>query len=206
MHNYYNIIPSVLLDILILFFFESLILLIYVIPLQESAISKQLIQIGIKSKDFFVKLDQSLQQNIIDINSKFNQSSDSPQVNAQLNSGKILFRKPLEFLRFLIDPAKTEEQKNIKTKRTNYILIFTFTSFGLILLLLLIGYLFNKTINWKPIIISTILILLLIIIFEICYFVLLIIIFEICYFVFILSNKKHNEDKAKKIAMDYLLN
>lgn len=149
MHNYYNIIPAILIDVFIILIFEGLLFFLYLEKKEENIITSQ--------------LDNNLQNAIRSIGNK--QNIDT--INTVLKSMAV--NKVLNPL----DIQKDAEKNYIEKTRTKGIIIFISVVFGVLLLLLLYKYIvvdvFNNTINWFKVGIIVSFTISLIIIMEILY-------------------------------------
>jgi len=147
MHNYYNILPTILIDIFIILVFEGLVFFLYLVKHEENIISNQL-------NDFFVLLNQK-KANITDPTQK--QLLDF--VNAQLNN--------------YMPIAMNKEKTYNDTLYKNGLIIYLSTLLLIIIILFIYSYIviykLGKKIDWITIIIIVFLTFILIIIMEVLY-------------------------------------
>jgi hypothetical protein len=216
MHNYYNILPSVIINVCIIFLFQGLLFLLYLLPLLQKEIAKTLYERGQESKEIFQQLDESIQNSnkLSLLNSSGSIISKSniaiapsipsilapsiPSIPILPNIQQQIKSTIIKALNLIVGISKKNEKDAFESGKTNYIIILTFTTFGLILLLLVYWYLivkkWKKSINWKSIFISLI------------FIILFIIGFLLMYSIFILNKKKINEDKLKLFFISRLIN
>lgn len=147
MHNYYNIIPSVLLDILVIFLLEGIVFYKFLFPMEKQLVNNQL--------DNFIKQLQTYVSNAT--------------VQANLNNE---IRTAIKQYIMLI----TNDEKTYISESSNYfIIVFGLTCLGLFILVYIYYFICKYTlgvaIDWTSIIISLFFIVICIIGFEIIYFI-----------------------------------
>jgi len=205
MHNYYNIIPFALLNILIIFFFVGLSFLVIAVPLIEELVSKQLIASGIETNQQINQLDEYKTLIPIEQVNKIFQPIQSIELFQPIQPNQSLpltisFKEILlNYMKPIFTQAMNDEKKILDKKKTEYILIFVFTTFGLSLCLIAyVLYLKYKikvfNVDWKNILIS------------VGCFILSIILVLLIYMFTIIPNKKTNTKKAELITLNIFNN
>jgi hypothetical protein len=147
MHNYYNIIPSLLLDILVIFFLEGIVFYKFIFPMEKNLAANQLTQ----------------------FNTKLKAEMTSPIIQKNLDDAS------RQALQTNLDIITKTEKDFIKQSNNYYIMVFGLFCLGLLVLVSLYYYICKNTlgvtINWSVLLISLFLIVVCIIGFEITYFI-----------------------------------
>lgn len=147
MHNYYNIIPSVLLDIFVIFLLEGIVFYKFLFPMEKELASKQ----------------------INDFNQQLKTYINKPIVQANINN------EIRNTIKQNITLITNNEKKYIDKSSQYFLLVFGFSCLGLLILVyiyyFICKYTLNVNINWKTIFISLFFIVICIIGFEIIYFI-----------------------------------
>lgn len=147
MHNYYNIIPSVLLDIFVIFLLEGIVFYKFLFPMEKELASKQI-------NDFSQQLKTYINKPIIQAN-----------INNEIRNT----------IKQNITLITNNEKKYIDKSSQYFLLVFGFSCLGLLILVyiyyFICKYTLNVNINWKTIFISLFFIVICIIGFEIIYFI-----------------------------------
>jgi hypothetical protein len=188
MHNYYNIFPGVMLDILLIFFLEGIIFYKFIFPMEKEAASNQL-------KEFNNKLIDKINATLKEYNSEVENIQKSGIHNT--NVGKTIDKKTREILKQDIEIIVNYEQNYLKESSKYFLFIFLLTCIGFIVAIIIYyyfcKYMLSKEINWGPTFLSLI------------FIVFGIIGFEIVYFYYIFLNKKINEKKIIKYFVEEIL-
>lgn len=147
MHNYYNILPSVLLDILLIFLLEGIVFYKFLFPMEKDLANKQL---DVFNKQLQTYINESI-------------------VQANLNDD---IRTAIKHDIMLI----TEQEKTYINESSKYfIIVFGLTCLGLFISVYIYYFICKYTlgvaIDWKSILISLLFIVIFIIGFEIIYFI-----------------------------------
>lgn len=147
MHNYYNIIPSVLLDILVIFLLEGIVFYKFLFPLEKELASNQL-------DNFNKQLQTYISDSIVQENLNDN-IRESIKKNIML--------------------ITNDEKKYINESSKYFIIVFGFTCLGLFISIyiyyFICKYTLGVSIDWYSILISLFFIVICIIGFEIMYFI-----------------------------------
>lgn len=147
MHNYYSIIPSVLLDILVIFFLEGIVFYKFIFPMEKNLAANQLAEFNTKLK---VEMQNPAIQNNLD------------------NLSRQVLQQDLNAI------TKTEKDF-IKQSNDYYIMVFGLVCIGLLVLVFFYYYICKNTlgvtIDWSIILIALGIIVVCIIGFEIIYFI-----------------------------------
>ena len=150
MHNYYNILPTILIDVLIILIFEGLLFFLYLEKQQENIISNQL-------NDFIEKVNQTK------IQKTDNTTTDTITIFSMLSS----IIKP--YIEISMANEKAYNEKQYKTG----LIIYIFTLIGIIVSLLIYSYIviikYGKTIDWLIVVLTVIITIVLIIVLELLY-------------------------------------
>lgn len=150
MHNYYNILPTILIDILIILIFEGLLFFLYLEKQQENIISNQL-------NNFFEKINQTTQQT----------TNDTTAYTTNIFSTVSIIIKP--FIELAMANEKAYNEKQYKKG----LLIYIFTLIAIVVSLLIYSYIviktFGKTIDWLIVVLTVIITIGLIIVLELLY-------------------------------------
>jgi hypothetical protein len=188
MHNYYNIFPSVMLDILMIFFLEGIVFYKFIFPMEKDLASGQL-------NDFNDKLIQKINSTIDSYKISHSNIQDSGFLDSQTK--QIINDKSREILKQNIQSIVNNEDYYIQESSKYFVFIFLLTCAGILVTIFIYYYvckhMFNVDIDWKSILISLI------------FIVIGIIGFEIVYFFKIFLKKKINEKKIIKIFIDEIL-
>ena len=162
MHNYYNVLPIILIDVLIILIFEGLLFFLYLEKKQEKIITNQL-------SDFFDKLNQSKAQH----------NDDTEDIISMFGS----IVKPF------IEISMVNEKEFNESQYKKGLIIYSFTIVIVLVALLIYSYVviikYGKTIDWK------------IVLLTVFITIVLIIILELLYVKYVLFNKKFNESQIK---------
>ena len=146
MHNYYNILPTILIDILIILIFEGLLFFLYLEKQQENIISNQL-------NNFFEKINQTKQQTTDDTTTIFSTVSS--------------------IIKPFIELAMANEKAHNEKQYKKGLLIYIFTLIAIVVSLLIYSYIviktFGKTIDWLIVVLTVIITIGLIIVLELLY-------------------------------------
>jgi hypothetical protein len=149
MHNYYNILPTILIDILIILIFEGLLFFLYLEKQQENIISNQL-------SDFFDKINQTKQQ-------ATQQTTDDTTIFSMLS----------DIIKPFIELAMANEKAHNEKQYKKGLLIYIFTLIAIVVSLLIYSYIviktFGKTIDWLIVVLTVIITIGLIIVLELLY-------------------------------------
>jgi len=149
MHNYYNILPTILIDILIILIFEGLLFFLYLEKQQENIISNQL-------SDFFDKINQTKQQST-------QQTTDDTTIFSMLS----------DIIKPFIELAMANEKAHNEKQYKKGLLIYIFTLIAIVVSLLIYSYIviktFGKTIDWLIVVLTVIITIGLIIVLELLY-------------------------------------
>ncbi len=147
MHNYYNILPTILIDVLIILIFEGLLFFLYLEKQQENIISNQL-------NEFMNKLYQ-------------NTSSSQDQSIKQLITIAEEIMKP-----HIKTSMENEEKHNTSQYKLGLIIYFCML-LAIIITLLIYSFIvikkLGKIIDWKTVLITVGITIFLIIILELLY-------------------------------------
>ena len=147
MHNYYNIIPSTLLDILIIFLLEGIVFYKFLFPMEKELA-------GNKLADFNAKL----QKYITDATKQVNIPND---IRATINQYIMLITK--------------DEKEYIRESSKYFLIVFGLTCLGLFISVYIYYFICKYTLgislDWTSIFISLFFIVLCIIGFELIYFI-----------------------------------
>ena len=147
MHNYYNIIPSVLLDILVIFLLEGIVFYKFLFPMEKKLASNQL-------DDFNTKL-------ITYINNSIIQNNLNNDIRTAIKQNIMLITN--------------DEKTYINESSKYFIIVFGLTCLGLFILVYIYYFICKYTlgvnIDWASILISLFFIVVCIIGFEIIYFI-----------------------------------
>jgi hypothetical protein len=147
MSGYYNILPTILIDIFIILLFEGLVFFLYLIKQEEQIISKELGK--------FLLIIRQKEENITDPLQKKLIETAREQIN---NYMPIVMK---------------QDQKYIETLYKNGLIIYLFTLLAIIIILFIYSYIvkykLNKTIDWGTIFIIVFITIILIIIMELLY-------------------------------------
>lgn len=147
MHNYYNIIPSTLLDILIIFLLEGIVFYKFLFPMEKELAGNQL-------EDF----NKKLQKYITDASEKANLTDD---IRATINQYIMLITK--------------DEKEYIRESSKYFLIVFGLTCLGLFILVYIYYFICKYTlgisVDWTSIFISLFFIVVCIIGFQIIYFI-----------------------------------
>jgi len=147
MHNYYNIIPSVLLDILIIFLLEGIVFYKFLFPMEKDLAQDQL-------EDFNKKIKKYI--------------NDSPIRIADLDD------KTKESIKKGIMYITKQEKQYLEESSIYFLIVFGLTCLGLFILVYIYYIICNTsriTLDWTSIFISLFFIVICIIGFEIIYFI-----------------------------------
>ena len=146
MHNYYNVLPIILIDVLIILIFEGLLFFLYLEKQQEKIITNQL-------SDFFDKLNQS----------KAQQNDDTEDIISMFGS----IVKPF------IEISMANEKEFNESQYKKGLIIYSFTIVIILVALLIYSYVviikYGKTIDWKMVVLTVVITIVLIIILELLY-------------------------------------
>jgi len=149
MHNYYNILPTILIDILIILIFEGLLFFLYLEKQQENIISNQL-------SDFFDKINQTKQQ-------ATQQTTDDTTIFSMLS----------DIIKPFIELAMANEKAHNEKQYKKGLQIYIFTLIAIVVSLLIYSYIviktFGKTIDWLIVVLTVIITIGLIIVLELLY-------------------------------------
>jgi uncharacterized protein YacL len=149
MNNYYNILPTILIDILIILIFEGLLFFLYLEKQQENIISNQL-------NNFFEKINKNKQQ-----------TTDNTTPDTTIFSKVSIIIKPF------IELAMANEKQYNEKQYKKGLLIYIFTLIGIIVSLIIYSYIvikkFGKTIDWLIVVLTVIITIGLIIVLELLY-------------------------------------
>ena len=147
MHNYYNIIPSVLLDILVIFLLEGIVFYKFLFPMEKKLVSNQL-------DDFTIQLQTYI-----------NDLTVHPNLNDEIRT----------VIKQYIMLITNDEKTYISESSKYFIIVFGLTCLGLFILLYIYYFICKYTlgvaIDWTSILISLVFIVICIIGFEIIYFI-----------------------------------
>ena len=147
MHNYYNIIPSVLLDILVIFLLEGIVFYKFLFPMEKDLASNQL-------NDFNTQLKQSINDSII-------QANLNDDIRTTIKQNIMLITN--------------DEKKYISESSKYFIIVFGLTCLGLLISVYIYYFICKYTlginIDWTSILICLFFIVVCIIGFEIIYFI-----------------------------------
>lgn len=143
MHNFYNILPTILIDILIILIFEGLLFFLYLEKMQENIINDQL-------NNFFKKLSDS-----------------------KSSSNDILYLFIENTLQPYIKNAIDQEYQYNTNQYKLGIIIYGISLVSIVILLLGYSYvvvnILHKTLDWKTILITVFITIFLIIVMETLY-------------------------------------
>lgn len=146
MHNYYNILPSVLLDVLFIFFLEGVVFYKFLFPMEKNLAANQL-------SDFNMKLKQKMSSQIVQSN---------------------LDTESLQILQKDIDTITNSEKNFINDSSNYFIIVFSLFCLGILIIVIIYYYVckytFGIQVNWQIIFVSLFFIVICIIVFEIVYF------------------------------------
>lgn len=147
MHNYYNIIPSVLLDILVIFLLEGLVFYKFLFPMEKELAGNQL-------EDFNKQLNAYINDSVV-----------------QANLNDDIRKKIREYISLI-----TSAEKKYLSESSNYFkIIFGLTCLGLFLAVyiyyFICKYTLGVSVDWTSIFICLFFIVVGIIGFEIIYFI-----------------------------------
>jgi len=147
MHNYYNIIPSVLLDILVIFLLEGIVFYKVLFPMEKQLASNQL-------DDFNTKLKSYIDDEII-------QANLNDEIRTAIKQNIMLITN--------------YEKKYISESSKYFIIVFGLTCLGLFISVYIYYFICKYTlginIDWTSILICLFFIVVCIIGFEIIYFI-----------------------------------
>jgi len=147
MHNYYNILPSVLLDILVIFLLEGTVFYKFLFPMEKQLVSNQL-------DDFTTQLKTYINDSIVKANL-------NDETRTALKQGIMLITN--------------DEKTYINESSKYFIIVFGLTCLGLFILVyiyyFICKYTLGVSIDWTSILISLFFIVICIIGFEIIYFI-----------------------------------
>lgn len=146
MHNYYNILPTILIDVLIILIFEGLLFFLYLEKQQEKIISTQLL-------DFLDKLHIAKSE--------------------QDNSAKQILKVITEIANPYVKTSMNDEKEYNEKQYKLGIIIYSSILLGIIISLIVYSYvvvrIYGKTIDWSIVIITVVITILLIILLEMLY-------------------------------------
>ena len=166
MHNYYNILPTILIDVFIILVFEGILFFLYLAQQQENIINN--------------KLD--------DVMIQINESKKTLNTTYQL-----LFSYISNIIQPHIENNMAQEQsyneKNYKLGLIIFIATLVFIIIGLLIYSYIVINILGKTIEWKNVLITVFIT------------IVLIVILELLYVKYILFNKKFNESQ---IELDFI--
>ena len=149
-YNYYNIIPIILLNVLVILLFEGILFFIYLLDMQTSLIN-----------DIIKKKQNHLS------NEKINNNAD---VNTNLYN---MFIDNNNLNNININLLTDGEKNNIKKQKAIGILLYITLLIGIVILLCVYVYIvnkkYNKNINWGLVIATVVITSILIIIIELFY-------------------------------------
>ena len=179
--------------------------LVIAVPLIEELVSKQLIASGIETNQQINQLDEYKTLIPIEQVNKIFQPIQSIELFQPIQPNQSLpltisFKEILlNYMKPIFTQAMNDEKKILDKKKTEYILIFVFTTFGLSLCLIAyVLYLKYKikvfNVDWKNILIS------------VGCFILSIILVLLIYMFTIIPNKKTNTKKAELITLNIFNN
>lgn len=147
MHNYYNIIPSVLLDILVIFLLEGIVFYKFLFPMEKKLASNQL-------DDFNTQLQTYINDSMV-------QAHLNDEIRTVVKQNIMLI---------------TNDEKTYISESSKYfIIVFGLTCLGLFISVYIYYFICKYTlgvaIDWTSILISLFFIIVFIIGFEIIYFI-----------------------------------
>lgn len=194
MHNYYNIIPSVLLDILIIFFLEGVVFYKFIFPMEKKLASDQLSEFQDKLTQKINATIQEYKKDNIDIQGELlNIQSGLLKTNAYgaLDDNiRAILKQDIEII-------VNNEKNYIEESSKYFLIIFLLTCAGFLVVLFIYYYIckyvFHSVINWFAILSSLV------------FIIIGIIGFEIYYFLYILLKKKINDEKIIKYFIEEIL-
>jgi len=147
MSGYYNLLPTILIDIFIILLFEGLVFFLYLIKQEEQIISNQFSKFLLNIRKKEDKITDPVQKQLVET------------ARTQINN--------------YIPTAMKKEQTYIETSYRNGLIIYVFTLLSIIIILFIYSYIviykLGKTINWGTIITIVFITIILIIIMELLY-------------------------------------
>jgi len=178
MHNFYNIIPIILIDIFIILVFEGLLFFLYLVKEQQHIISKQL-HIVFKNIN-----KQKQKYNILDTNTDTNTDTN---INTNINTNIFTYVK--KYIEPYIKQSMIIEKLNISQEYINGLIYYFIILVSIIIFLLVYVYIvyrkLHKSINWYIVLITVVIT------------IGLIIYLEYLYVTYILFNKQFNDTQIK---------
>ena len=146
MHNYYNILPTILIDVFIILVFEGILFFLYLAQQQENIINNKL-------DDVMIQINESKKQLNTTYQSLFSYISNIIQPNIENNMAQ----------------EQYYNEKNYKLGLIIYISILVFMIIGLLIYSYIVINILGKTIEWKTVFITVFITIVLIVILELLY-------------------------------------